>query len=315
MNRDDFPLKIKKIVAERSAYMCNNPDCRKMTIRPHSDPNKSLNDGVAAHICAAAKGGPRYDVNQTEQQRKSIENAIWLCHNCSDLVDKDEIKYTMELLLEWKRCHEDFVLKKGMMASFPEINLKTLDGFTISTSSPVKITGDHFRQFRENTLLISNQNDKPIFDLRLRIQFPEAIVNYPVVKNPPRTNISCKPEQMEGVAKATGNGSITVTGISKEFENYIIEIDELFPKNSIEVKLLSKEKRLKNSNEEIMENNSGEKICYHILGSYQYEWQSTFFIRKFLVPLRYNPEKRQVSSLSCKEIREGQNLVMHYRFL
>ena len=34
-------------------------------------PNKIINIGVAAHICAAAPGGPRYDSAMTEEERKS----------------------------------------------------------------------------------------------------------------------------------------------------------------------------------------------------------------------------------------------------
>jgi len=36
------------------------------------------------------------------EKRKSIENGIWLCHNCSDLIDKDDLNYPIELLETWK---------------------------------------------------------------------------------------------------------------------------------------------------------------------------------------------------------------------
>jgi len=101
--RDDFPIAIKRILAQRSGYLCSKPGCRKLTIRPHSDPEKSLSNGVAAHINAASKNGPRYDPNQSEEERSSINNAIWLCHDHSDIVDKDEKKYPEELLREWKK--------------------------------------------------------------------------------------------------------------------------------------------------------------------------------------------------------------------
>lgn len=100
--RDDFPARIKQILGERSAYICSNPTCQKSTIGPHSKSCKSLKIGRAAHIKGAAPGGPRYDPKQSTKQRASIENGIWLCAACSDIVDKDESKYPSSLLNAWK---------------------------------------------------------------------------------------------------------------------------------------------------------------------------------------------------------------------
>ena len=113
MSRDDFDKKIVLVLAQRAAYQCSNPDCRRLTIGQHTDPQRSLTYGIAADICAAAPGGPRFDVNQTRDERKSIYNAIWVCHNCSDIIDKDEIAYTVSLLQEWKHRHEEFVRSGG----------------------------------------------------------------------------------------------------------------------------------------------------------------------------------------------------------
>ena len=67
--RDNFTELIKNKLAKRVSYICSNPNCRKMTIGP--DSKKCINNiGVAAHICAAAPGGPRYDAKMTEQEKK-----------------------------------------------------------------------------------------------------------------------------------------------------------------------------------------------------------------------------------------------------
>jgi hypothetical protein len=42
----------------------------------------------------------------TTAQRKHIDNAIWLCSDHADLIDRDEVKYTIEALQEMKRLHE-----------------------------------------------------------------------------------------------------------------------------------------------------------------------------------------------------------------
>lgn len=100
-NRDDFTSATKNIIAKRSAYICSNPSCRKLTIMPKG--NKTICIGVAAHICAAAKGGPRYKSSMTQEERSSIQNGIWLCQTCSNYIDKDEETFTVELLQKWKQ--------------------------------------------------------------------------------------------------------------------------------------------------------------------------------------------------------------------
>ena len=91
--RDDFDEKTKDLLAKRVGYRCSNPNCRQLTSGPQADSNKSLNIGVAAHITAAAKGGPRYDENISLEERASIENGIWLCQNCAKLIDNDPKRY------------------------------------------------------------------------------------------------------------------------------------------------------------------------------------------------------------------------------
>lgn len=101
-NRHNFTTKTIDVLAKRVGYLCSNPDCKKHTIGPHQQPDKSTSIGVAAHITAASPGGARYDDNISEIDRKSIENGIWLCSNCSTLIDKDPEKYPKELLIKWK---------------------------------------------------------------------------------------------------------------------------------------------------------------------------------------------------------------------
>jgi len=42
----------------------------------------------------------------SEEDRKSIENGIWLCQNCGKLVDNDEKAYPSDLLQQWKDLSE-----------------------------------------------------------------------------------------------------------------------------------------------------------------------------------------------------------------
>ena len=63
--------------------------------------------GVAAHITAASPKGPRYDQMLSAEERRSLENGIWLCQNCGKLVDNDPARYSTELLRQWKRLSEE----------------------------------------------------------------------------------------------------------------------------------------------------------------------------------------------------------------
>jgi hypothetical protein len=106
IDRDDFPESTKRALAERVGSRCSNPDCRALTSGPQTNVSKSLNLGVAAHITSAAAGGPRYDPTLTSEQRADITNGIWLCQNCAKLVDNDPVRFSTELLQEWKSTAE-----------------------------------------------------------------------------------------------------------------------------------------------------------------------------------------------------------------
>jgi hypothetical protein len=110
--RDDFPKPVVETLAKRVGNRCSNPTCRKRTSGPHTEGDKALNVGVAAHITAASLGGPRYDASLTSEERRHIGNGIWLCQSCGKLVDNDETRYTKVLLIQWKQDAEQEALKE-----------------------------------------------------------------------------------------------------------------------------------------------------------------------------------------------------------
>jgi hypothetical protein len=111
MARDDFSEVVKAALGKRASFVCSNPECRVLTIAPaDSDATKVLYVGKAAHIHAAAQGGPRYDSAMPVEQRKAIENAIFLCSTCADMIDRNQgADFPAELLRKWKQEHEDWV--------------------------------------------------------------------------------------------------------------------------------------------------------------------------------------------------------------
>ena len=101
--RDEFTQKVIQKLRDRVNGVCSNPNCRNITVGPQElSCDKSSILGQAAHICAAAPGGPRYDPSMTVEQRKSISNAIWLCDICAKRIDRELSRYPVQLLQAWK---------------------------------------------------------------------------------------------------------------------------------------------------------------------------------------------------------------------
>lgn len=109
--RDDFSSKTIEALAKRASYICSNPDCRSLTLFPsEKDSTKYVYIGKSAHITAASEDGPRYDSSLTSEQRSSIENGIFLCSNCAEMIDKNKgLDFSVDLLKEWKRNHKTWV--------------------------------------------------------------------------------------------------------------------------------------------------------------------------------------------------------------
>lgn len=109
MARDEFHLPVKRELAMRAAHFCSNPQCLRLTAGPRSGVERGLGTGHAAHICAAAELGPRYDPDQSESARTSAANGLWLCRECGDMVDKDVGGFSVEELRAWKKDHESMI--------------------------------------------------------------------------------------------------------------------------------------------------------------------------------------------------------------
>lgn len=116
--RDDFPSPIKDELAKRAGHRCSNPACHKQTSGPAAAPVGSVSLGVASHIVAASPRGPRADPTLTPDERRSLENGIWLCQNCAKLIDSDTDGHSVDNLRRWKAEAEEFA-RRQLLASGP----------------------------------------------------------------------------------------------------------------------------------------------------------------------------------------------------
>ena len=128
-NRDDFTSPTKRKIERQALSHCSNPNCRRVTHAASSDRQGEIRIGIAAHICAAAPGGPRYDSKMTSEKRASTSNGIWLCDVHARAIDAKDSKFSVELLHEWKR-RTDEASWKSVIEGIPfgvEILVPTLD--------------------------------------------------------------------------------------------------------------------------------------------------------------------------------------------
>lgn len=106
MARDNFTPATKSALARNVHFRCVYPGCPLVThaSTPHGD---NVNLGQAAHISAAAQGGPRFDDELTSAQRRAYENGAWLCANHAKLVDDDPLSFPCETIRGWQRIMEE----------------------------------------------------------------------------------------------------------------------------------------------------------------------------------------------------------------
>jgi len=62
--------------------------------------------GEVCHICGRQPGTARYDPSQTESERNAFENLIIMCPEHHKIIDDNEEKFTVEVLVTMKKEHE-----------------------------------------------------------------------------------------------------------------------------------------------------------------------------------------------------------------
>lgn len=121
--RDEFSTRTKTTLAGRAGHACSNPDCQLATSGAAlGDDGKVVVVGVAAHIKAAAPGGPRYDPLQPAEDRRHASNAIWLCTAHAKQIDDDPAHFTVDKLKGWKQAAEQRSALAILTLQVPDAN-------------------------------------------------------------------------------------------------------------------------------------------------------------------------------------------------
>lgn len=124
--RDYKPNDLKRLFA-LSGCECANPSCNNKLIA--KDYNSIL--GEICHIEAASPDGPRYNPNQTDDDRRDFDNLILLCERCHKIIDNmvNETKYPVDLLKKWKENHQEKIMN-SKNGAFPNYFQQIIEAIT-----------------------------------------------------------------------------------------------------------------------------------------------------------------------------------------
>jgi len=91
-----------------------------------------INLGEAAHIVAFKEGGPRGETDQRPIDIHNIDNLMLLCLDCHKLIDDHPDQYTVAVLKEYKKKHEDRIhyitgLSKDLKTTIVQLKAKVND--------------------------------------------------------------------------------------------------------------------------------------------------------------------------------------------
>ena len=118
-SRDDFTERVRNQIGKRAGWLCSAPFCRRHTDGSNLAGDGEFSVGVAAHICAAAPNGPRYDASMKPEQRRSADNGIWLCQDHARAIDSDPAAFTVECLRAWKSQAQQSSFRRVLVGQAP----------------------------------------------------------------------------------------------------------------------------------------------------------------------------------------------------
>jgi len=85
-----------------SGNVCAFPECKQ----PIVDQSSNVIIGELCHIKAKSSGGPRYDPQQTEEERQKFDNLLLMCATHHKIIDERTDEFPVGRLIEIKKQHE-----------------------------------------------------------------------------------------------------------------------------------------------------------------------------------------------------------------
>lgn len=104
-------LNTQKLLWSRAAGRCAFPECRRELVMSASETDDETLVGDTCQIVTRSPSGPRGDSPLTPEERDKYDNLILLCTVHHKLIDDQPNTYTVQVLLEMKAAHEEWVRK------------------------------------------------------------------------------------------------------------------------------------------------------------------------------------------------------------
>lgn len=197
----DFTENTKKILSKMASERCCI--CEELTSKPNSSNTSYVRIGEAAHISGAReKENLRFDKSISNIQRQHYSNGIWLCSNCHTKVDQDQIKFSVEKLIEIRDQHYQRIKNgkydKSSFIEVDELNSKIyllnnaiLDKEKLLKQSEKiydleiiqlkieieKISNDRDKLWKDYMSILENINQNDSFEIIFRLVFEENDLN------------------------------------------------------------------------------------------------------------------------------------------
>lgn len=102
-------LKTHKMLWGKSGNRCAFPNCKIELVIDESETDNPSLIGQEAHIIARKKDGPRGNSELPIENRDYYDNLILMCSNHHKIIDDATSKYTIEILKDFKKEHENWV--------------------------------------------------------------------------------------------------------------------------------------------------------------------------------------------------------------
>lgn len=137
----NIPEPVKLRLVASSAGRCEFRGCNR-DLYQHPVTSTPGNYAQAAHIVAFREAGPRGATSRPEDVN-AFENLMLLCGDCHHLIDTKHAEFSVELLKEHKREHEDRIF--ALTALGPEYRTTVIQLRATIGGQPVDIPGTDIR--------------------------------------------------------------------------------------------------------------------------------------------------------------------------
>jgi hypothetical protein len=171
-----------------SGNECAFPSCRE----PILDTDHHVIVGQVCHIKARSPGGPRYDPDQSPEERDGFDNLILMCGAHNKIIDEpaSAVAFPVEMLREFKAKHEaqfaNTVVKETVLQELVSKLFDTLIRFQWETppslvpevaSRMSRADNEMKIDYYDFVVRFRNEGKKPVRNFRLEIEVPNAYAN------------------------------------------------------------------------------------------------------------------------------------------